>query len=237
MSIQRSLDAWVLEAWAYTFGSLNGCVGRSANGNRIWFGLGSYPVAYRDATDIEAGANNKGIAIGGGRVIRGTTDGHLIALDIKTGDLLWDKKIMDSSSGASAMAAPVIWHDLVFMGAAGGDLGVRGEVSAYHVSDGTKAWSFSTVPTENETGADSWEKAATASHGGGGVWTYLTLDPKIGTLYLPVGNPGPDFNSKARPGANLFTTGIVALDASSGKLRWWYQTQPNDDHDWNATGS
>lgn len=174
-------------------------------------------------TDIEAGANNKGVAIGGGRAIRGTTDGHLIALDIKTGALLWDRKIMDSSTGASAMAAPLIWHDLVFMGTAGGDVGVRGEVSAYRVGDGTKVWSFSTVKS--------------ASQRGGGVWTYFTLDPKTGTIYVPVGNPGPDFNRTVRPGADLFTTGIVALDATSGTMRWEYQTQPNDDHDWDATGS
>lgn len=178
-----------------------------------------------DAADIEAGANNKGVAIGGGRVIRGTTDGHLIALDIKTGDLLWNRKIMDSSTGASAMAAPLIWHDLVFMGTAGGDVGVRGEVAAYRVGDGTQVWSFSTI------------KAAPAVRVGGGVWTYFTLDPKTGTIFVPVGNPGPDFNRSARPGANLFTTGIVALDARSGRLRWSYQTQPNDDHDWDATGS
>ncbi len=190
-----------------------------------------------NAADIEAGANNKGVAIGGGRVIRGTADGHLIALDIKTGDLLWDRKIMDSSTGASAMAAPLIWHDLVFMGAAGGDVGIRGEVSAYRVTDGTKVWSFSTVPMGAESGAKTWHKAAAASHGGGGVWTYFTLDPKTGTLFVPVGNPYPDYNAETRPGANLFTTGIVALDASSGKLRWSYQSQPNDDHDWDATGS
>ncbi len=178
-----------------------------------------------DATDIEAGANNKGVAIGGGRAIRGTTDGHLIALDLKTGTLLWNRKIMDSSAGASAIAAPLIWHDLVFMGFAGGDVGVRGQVAAYRVSDGTKVWSFSTI------------KSAGASHTGGGVWTYFTLDPKTGTLFVPVGNPGPDFNRSQRPGANEFTTGIVALDASTGKLRWSYQTQPNDDHDWDATGS
>ncbi|MGR4065455.1 MAG: PQQ-binding-like beta-propeller repeat protein, partial [Vulcanimicrobiaceae bacterium] len=187
-------------------------------------------------TDIAAGANNKGVAIGGGRVIRGTVDGHLIALDIKTGELLWDRKIMDSSTGASAMAAPLIWHDLVFMGTAGGDVGIRGDVTAYRVTDGTKVWSFSTIPTTDEAGASSWQTTA-ASHGGGGVWTYFTLDPKTATIFVPVGNPGPDFNRSARPGANLFTTGIVAIDAGSGKLRWWYQTEPNDDHDWDATGT
>jgi alcohol dehydrogenase (cytochrome c) len=190
-----------------------------------------------DATDIEAGANNKGVAIGGGRVIRGTADGHLIALDLKTGGLLWDRKIMNSKAGASAMAAPLIWHNLVFMGAAGGDVGIRGEVAAYRVRDGGRVWKFSTIPMEDATGAHTWQKSKTASHGGGGVWTYLTLDPATGNLFVPVGNPGPDFNSSERPGANLFTTGIVALDAKSGDLRWSYQTQPNDDHDWDATGS
>lgn len=179
-----------------------------------------------NATDVEAGANNKGVAIGGGRAIRGTTDGHLIALDMKTGELLWNRKIMDSSGGASAMAAPLIWHGLVFMGVAGGDVGVTGQVAAYRVFDGTKVWSFTTLATPAEK-----------AHGGGGVWTYFTLDPKSGTIYVPVGNPGPDFDSSVRPGANLFTTGIVALDAGSGKLRWSYQTQPNDDHDWDATGT
>lgn len=176
-----------------------------------------------EATDIDAGANNKGVAIGDGRVIRGTTDGHLIALDLKTGHLLWDRKIMDSSSGASALAAPLIWHDLVFMGTAGGDVGVRGELSAYRVIDGTKVWSFYTVRSPSQRG--------------GGIWTYFTLDPKSGTLYVPVGNPGPDFNASVRPGADQFTTGIVALDATSGTLRWGYQTELNDDHDWDATGS
>ncbi len=189
------------------------------------------------ADDIEAGANNKGVAIGGGRVIRGTTDGHLIALDIKTGALLWDRKIMDSSAGASALAAPLIWNDLVFMGTAGGDVGVKGAIAAYRVSDGTKVWSFSTIPTGSATGAGSWEKPGSAAHGGGGVWTYFTLDSSTGTIFVAAGNPGPDFNSAARPGADLFATGIVALEATSGKLRWWYQTQPNDDHDWDATGT
>jgi alcohol dehydrogenase (cytochrome c) len=189
------------------------------------------------ATDIAAGANNKGVAIGGGRVIRGTTDGHLIALDIKTGDLLWDRKIMDSSGGASALAAPLIWHDLVFMGEAGGDVGIRGEFMAFHVKDGTKAWGISTISAGPDAVDTSWDKSGTATHGGGGIWTYFTLDPATGTIFVPVGNPGPDFDPGLRPGANLFTTGLMALDATTGKLRWWYQTQPNDDHDWDATGS
>jgi len=190
-----------------------------------------------EASDVEAGANNKGVAIGAGRVIRGTTDGHLIALDVKTGKLLWDRKVMDSSVGASALIAPLIWNDLVFMTKAGGDLGIRGEVMAFHVSDGTKVWGFSSIPTDGETGAGSWPNAAVALHGGGATWTAITLDPDTGTLFVPIGNPSPDFNTATRPGANLFSTGIVALDAATGKLSWSYQTQPNDYHDWDATGT
>jgi alcohol dehydrogenase (cytochrome c) len=188
-------------------------------------------------TSIAAGANNKGVAIGGGRVIRGTIDGHLIALDIANGKPLWDRKVMDSSAGASALAAPLIWNDLVFMAKAGGDVGVRGEVMAFRVSDGTRVWGFSAIPMGGQTGAPTWKTSAAAAQGGGGMWTYFSLDATTGTIFVPFGNPGPDFEPGARPGANLFTTGIVALDARTGKLRWWYQTQPNDDHDWDATGT
>jgi PQQ-dependent dehydrogenase (methanol/ethanol family) len=188
-------------------------------------------------SDIAAGANNKGVAIGGGRVIRGTVDGHLIALDIKTGRVLWDRKVMDSSNGASALAAPLIWNDLVFMPEAGGDVGIRGTFNAFNVKDGSPVWSLSTIPMGAQAGAGTWQDPATASHGGGGIWTYFTLDPTTGTIFSPVGNPGPDFDAPARPGANLFTTGVLALDARTGALRWSYQTEPNDDHDWDATGT
>jgi PQQ-dependent dehydrogenase (methanol/ethanol family) len=186
---------------------------------------------------LEAAHNNKGLAIGGGRAIRGTTDGHLIALDLQTGALLWNKQIMDSRVGESAIAAPLIWNDLVFMAKAGGDLGVQGEVMAFHVADGTKVWGFFTVPTGRETGAGTWTRAGTAAHGGGGNWSSFAIDAATGTLLSPVGNPAPDFMSDARPGENLFTTGVIALDARSGRLKWWYQTQPHDVHDWDATGA
>ena len=174
------------------------------------------------STDLDAGFNNKGVAIADGRVIRGTSDGHLIALDAKTGTLLWNRKIADTK-GASAIASPLIWNDLVFMGIAGGDVpGVHGKLEAYRVKDGTKAWSFATMKDDRE---------------GGGIWTFLTLDKTTGTLYAPVGNPEPDFNVAARPGPGLYSTGIVALDARKGALRWAYQMNPRDAHDWDATGA
>jgi len=185
---------------------------------------------------LESAANNKGVAIGGGRVIRGTPDGHLLALDLETGSVLWVRPIMDSRIGESAQAAPLIWNDLVFMPKAGSDVGIRGETMAFKVTDGSKVWGFATIPMGKETGAESWPEAA-AAHGGGGTWTYLSIDPASGTLHVPVGNAFPDFVGDGRSGANLFTAGIVALDAATGRLKWWYQTQPHDVHDWDATGS
>ena len=178
--------------------------------------------------------NNKGAAIAGGRVIRGTPDGHLIALDAKTGALLWDRVVMDASGGEYATAAPLVWKDMVFIGKAGGDLGIRGEMMAFRARDGGKLWGFHTIPSPGETGSETWKIAASIEHGGGGTWTSYSLDPVAGLLLIPVGNAGPDFNNDVRPGNNLFTNSIVALDAMTGRLKWWHQLIGPEDRDWDT---
>jgi alcohol dehydrogenase (cytochrome c) len=180
-------------------------------------------------------ANNKGAAIAGGRVIRGTPDGHLIALDAKTGALLWDRQIMDPTNGEFATAAPLVWKDLVFIGKAGADFGIRGEMMAFRAFDGAKVWGFYVVPGHGEVGSDTWENPASVEHGGGSTWTSYSLDPAAGLLMIPVGNPAPDFAKEMRPGANLFTDSIVALDAATGQLRWWRQLVAADDRDWDTS--
>ena len=183
----------------------------------------------------EMNATNKGVAIAGGRVIRGTQDGFLYALDAKTGAPLWVRQVADWSIGEGVGAAPLVWNDIVFVGKAGGDWGIRGRMMAFHVADGSLAWAFDLIPTGNETGADTWERAGSADHGGGAAWVAYALDRATGTLFVPVGNPGPDYSKAMRPGANLFSISTVALDARTGKLKWWYQLRANDDHDWDAT--
>jgi len=178
--------------------------------------------------------NNKGAVIANGRVIRGTPDGHLIALDVKTGSLLWDRTIMDASGGEYATAAPLVWKDMIFLGKAGGDLGIRGEMMAFRATDGTKIWGFHTIPGPGETGSDTWENPASVEHGGGGTWTSYSLDPIAGLLLIPVGNAGPDFNNEVRPGTNLFTNSVVALDAMTGQLKWWHQLIGPEDRDWDT---
>lgn len=186
-------------------------------------------------TAAEMNATNRGVAIGGGRVVRGTQDGYLFALDAKTGALLWQRQIADPAIGAGVGAAPLIWNDMVFMGNAGGDWGIQGAVMAFRLADGERIWNFNTIPTGKDAGAETWEKPGSALRGGGGAWTAYALDRATGTLFVPVGNAGPDFYRAARPGANLFTSSVIALDARTGKLKWWHQLRPNDDHDYDTT--
>lgn len=183
----------------------------------------------------EMNATNRGVAIADGRIIRGTQDGFLYALDAKTGAQLWEREVTDWSVGEGVGAAPVVWHDLIFVGEAGSDWGIHGKMFAFHTSDGSLAWTFDLIPTGNEPGANTWENPKSTAHGGGASWVTYALDERTGTLYVPVGNPGPDFNTRVRPGANLFTNSVVALDARTGKLKWWYQLHPGDFHDYDTT--
>ncbi len=183
----------------------------------------------------EMNATNSGIALAGGRVIRGTQDGVLYALDAKTGTLLWSRQVADPAIGEGIGAAPIVWNDVVYVGKAGSDWGIQGKMMAFKVADGSPAWSFDLIPPDHQTGANTWEKPGSRKHGGGGAWVTFALDRESGTLFVPVGNPGPDFNNKMRPGADLFTIATVALDARTGALKWWYQLRANDDHDWDAT--
>ena len=142
---------------------------------------------------------------------------------------------MDSTAGEFVTAAPLVWKGMIFLGKAGGDMGIRGEMMAFRATDGEKIWGFNTIPGPGETGSDTWQNPASIAHGGGGTWTSYSLDTAAGLLLVPVGNPGPDFASEARPGANLFTNSLVALDAMTGKLRWWHQLLGPEDRDWDTS--
>ncbi|MEO8485754.1 MAG: PQQ-binding-like beta-propeller repeat protein [Betaproteobacteria bacterium] len=187
------------------------------------------------AVGPEMNATNKGVAIAAGRVVRGTQDGFLFALDAKTGDLLWKRQIADWRVGEGIGAAPTIWNGLVYIAKAGGDWGIQGRMMAFRLEDGAPAWNFDLVPTGNQANADTWKTPGSAEHGGGASWVAYALDRETGTIYIPVGNPGPDYQRAMRQGTNLYTISVVALDAKAGTIQWWYQLRANDDHDWDAT--
>lgn len=173
---------------------------------------------------------NRGPAFANGRIYRGTTDCRLLAMDGATGAPIWKVKPCDPESGEWFAAAPIVWNDLVFIGIAGGDSGVKGRMFAFDALSGRQVWQFHTVAQRGQFGGDTW-KGDTAQTGGGGTWSSYTLDSNSGELFVSVGNPGADFDAQTRAGANLFTNSLVVLDARTGDLKWWYQLRAHDDKD------
>ena len=189
-----------------------------------------WTYVWRETGNVLSPAN-RGVAIKDGRVVRGTADGHLIALDLEKGQLLWSKKIADAKAGQYLSMPPLIFDDLVIYGPAGADWGAKNWIAAFKLTNGEQVWRFNLIPDDNEPGADTWKDAASRAHGGGSVWTPVSLDAQKGVLYVPVGNPAPDFYRDARPGDNLYTNSLVALDIKSGKLLWYKQFGPADQYD------
>ena len=160
---------------------------------------------------------NRGVAYLDGRVFRGTQDGRVLAYDFKTGERLWETAIADPSKSESAPAAPIAWNDLVFIGNAGGDFkGVKGRMYALDAATGRIVWEFYLVPKQpgdptrgpqgvSPLDTSSWDVAGDSPISGGATWTSYTLDPTTGLLYVPGGNPAPDFAATLRGGANLYT--------------------------------
>ena len=174
---------------------------------------------------------NRGAAIKDGKLVRGTADGYLIALDMADGSLLWSQPIASFAGGQYLSMPPLIFDNLIIVGPSGADFGAKNWVGAFKLETGEPVWKFNLVPDPGEPGAETWENVESLKHGGGSLWTPLSLDAKAGIVYLPVGNPAPDFYGELRPGANLYTNSLVALDAKTGKLLWYRQFIPHDVHD------
>ena len=190
---------------------------------------------YPSATDYKVccGSNNRGLAIKGNTLFMGTLDAHLLALDARTGRVLWNVGVADRSLGYSISMAPLVVKDTVIVGMGGGEYGIRGFIAAYNITTGKETWRFNTVPAPGEPGSETWSGDAWKS-GGGSLWVTGTYDPALNLTYWGVGNPGPDFNPAQRPGDNLYTNTLVALDADTGALKWHFQFTPNDGYDWDA---
>jgi alcohol dehydrogenase (cytochrome c) len=177
---------------------------------------------------------NRGAAIKDGYVVRGTPDGYLVALDATDGHLLWARQVATPKIGEIITMPPLVFEDKVIIGPAGSEAGFRGWIGAFNLADGTPVWRFYTIPAPGEPGSETWINP-TVPVGGGAVWTPLSLDPANGELYVAVTNPAPDFPAELRPGKNLYTNALIALDVRTGKLRWYDQLVPNDAHDWDLT--
>jgi alcohol dehydrogenase (cytochrome c) len=176
---------------------------------------------------------NRGVAVSGNRLFMLTDNAHMIALDRFTGAVLWETEMADWHQNYNGTSAPLIAGDLVVSGLAGGDEGVRGLIAAYYQSTGEKAWQVWTVPQKGEPGDETWIGSQT-DHRGGATWMTGTFDAELGLLYWPTGNPGSDFYGEDRLGDNLYSDSVLAIDAKTGNVRWYYQFTPHDIHDWDA---
>ena len=179
------------------------------------------------------GANNRGVAMLGDTLYMGTLDAHLVAVDARNGRQLWNTLVADMKTSYSLTHAPLVVKDKVIVGTGGGDRGIRGFIAAYDAKTGKELWRFYTIPGPGERGHDTWQGDAWM-HGGGSIWLTGSYDPALNLTYWGVGNAGPDWNPDQRPGDNLYTNSVVALDADTGRLRWHFQFTPNDAYDFDA---
>ena len=198
-------------------------------GRPMW----SYRKAPPSGLNICCGQVNRGFAMSGNRLFKVNIEGTLLALDARSGSVLWETQIDDYKKGYSATAAPLVVKNLVITGIAGAEFGTRGFVDAYEAASGKRVWRFYTVASGSDPGAKTWG-ADSWKRGGGSTWITGTYDAALNTIYWGTGNPGPDMNGDVRPGDNLYTCSMVALDADTGKLKWHYQFTPHDLHDWDA---
>ncbi len=177
---------------------------------------------------------SRGVGVWHDRVYRETDNAHLLCLDARSGNLIWDIPYADWNRNYGATSAPLVVNDKVIVGTSGGDDGVRGFVAAYDADSGKLAWRFWTIPGPGEFGSNSWP-ANLYLHGGGTTWMPGTYDPKSKTLFWTTSNPAPDFEGSVRPGDDLYTDCVLALDPDSGKLKWYFQFTPHDLFDYDAT--
>ena len=181
-----------------------------------------------------ANASNRGFAVLGDLLFMGTLDAHLLALDRRTGRVVWDTTVEDFKVGYAITQAPLIVKDKLIIGIAGGDIPTRGFVDAYDPKTGARTWRFYTIPAVGEPGSETWSDPEVLPRGGGATWQTGSYDPETNLLYWGVGNPNPDYYGEDRKGDNLYTASLIALDADTGKLRWHFQFTPHDTHDWDS---
>ncbi len=201
----------------------------AATGRQYW----RYNHEMPDDLKFCCGRNNRGVAILGDLLYMSTLDARLVAIDARTGNLVWSTEVADYRAGYSKTAAPLIVKDKVVTGIAGGEYGIRGFLDSYNAATGELEWRTHTIPgpdhPDNQTWAgDSWRT------GGSPTWITGAYDPDLNLVYWGTGNPGPDWNGDVRMGDNLYADSALALNGDTGEMEWYFQFTPHDMHDWDA---
>jgi len=201
------------------------------SGRPVW----SYtPAIPPDVIVIGSPPVNRGVGILDDTVFLGTVNGHLTALDARSGGVRWDVTVQDNKSGYYLTLSPLALDGKVIVGVSGAETGIRGFIDAYDAKTGKLLWRTYTIPAPGEPGSDTWGKGNAWQTGGGSTWLTGSYDPDLKLLYWTTGNPGPDWNADNRPGDNLYTDSVLALDPETGKMKWHFQFTPEDVHDWDS---
>src|SRR5262245_51921120 len=220
----------VVDGIMYLTQAPNDVVALDAKTGRVFWIYRYYPTGAAPC----CGSVNRGLAILGETLFVATLDANLVALDTKNGRPLWKTSVAKATSGYTMTVAPLVVKDKVIVGVAGAEFGIRGFIAAYDARTGKEVWRFYTVPGPGEPGHETWQPDDW-EHGGGSVWVTGSYDPELNLTYWGTGNPGPDWNPAQRPGDNLYTASVVALDADTGKRKWHFQFTPNDPYDYDST--
>ncbi len=203
------------------------------SGERVW----KYEAQLDpDISTVCCGWTSRGLALGDGKVFVGQLDGRLVALNQRTGEPVWSVQAERWQAGYTITSAPLYFDGMVITGFAGADFGTRGRVKAYDTRDGSHLWTFYVVPEPGQPGSETWPSDNDSwRSGGGSVWQTPAVDPDLGLIYFYTANPGPDFNGSMREGDNLYTSSVVAIEAVTGKLNWYYQTVHHDLWDYDGS--
>ena len=220
----------VIDGIMYTSGAPGTVVALdAATGRQIW----RYQRPQRVRNPNEINPFNRGVAVLGDRIFVGTLDAALLALDARTGALLWEVQVADPMQGFSITSPPLPVKDKIIAGIAGGEFGIRGFIDAYDPATGARLWRFATIPGPGEFGHDTWA-GDSWKLGCGATWLPGSYDPDLDLVYWAVGNPCPLYNGAVRQGDNLFSSSVLALDPATGTRKWHYQFTPHDTHDWDS---
>jgi alcohol dehydrogenase (cytochrome c) len=222
----------VVDGVMYTVSAPNDVIALDAVTGRVFW---TYSYAPSTLARPCCGRVNRGLAILGHTLFMGTLDGHLIALDAKSGGLVWNLTVGGArpDTGYGFTMAPLVVKDKVLVGSVGGEFGVRGFLAAIDAKTGKEAWRFTTIPGPGEKGSETWT-GDSWKNGGGPLWVTGSYDPDLNLTYWGIGNPGPDWNGDKRTGDNLYSESVVALDPDTGALKWHFQFTPHDEFDYDS---
>lgn len=220
----------VVDGYMFVTGPLNDAAALDAStGEVIWRYRRNLPEVKRECTVM----TNRGFAILGDRLYMTTLDAHLVALEARTGKVIWDVPVEDYRKGFTMTQAPLAINGAIVVGVTAGECGLNGSISAYDATTGKRLWRTSAIAQPGDPARSTWQ-GQSAETGGGPTWMTGTYDAETGTLFWTTGNPSPDYDGSARQGDNLYTNSVLALDDKTGKMKWYFQFTPHDTHDWDA---